>query len=675
MLLYNPSELFDKTMFFHLSDEDANRHLDSFYKDSLSPRFREGEGLTFYRVFVGRRCFVSAGKFIEKYNVNNDIVNTVYSDGGMRILAKTLAEQYYNDSIASPEHPKLLSTFIFLYDDILIHGRALGGLLSRSEEIFAETFLSLAGAGCQLTPEQLYDIFLNRVFITTAFRNTYPNLLKARYKKRLVENEENTYEPSLWRKYSYEIADTLYRSDMPNAAFIPAIKLENAKANKDIQNHYWNSKGIGKLNGFEFTWNYYKQRTLVTFMSLLTADECLNAVMTIRMTEKYIIPFIFLPPLNRKQYVFLTEELTDRMTTRLRRKRLSSVLTDYQREWDRPKLNMMYAELLNLILSVTLLRSFMEEIDYDLFEKQLTGGARRGFLTNRTTFRLMLCNYAHEPRIRELIFVLLDPNAPTLFTIKELKSLLLTCTSKGSPLYSGIDTITTKPLYTISDKTAAHIERVPFDYGIESEAESYHLLSGTLAPSSDSLQYFSFPVQNTVSDFLRGIYHSRITKIRKQLSLYDAFAYILQMMDDGCLALTVGAEKEEDHIQCLKACENSLNTLPYVYAEYLPLLDEIERRCRRQGVTTLRAFYDEFNHFINTYKDRRMTKNVRSSYFDAIIPIRLRLTYMMYLILASGQHAADYLFLVDKKFKENDIRMSAEDLIDYIRRVFYNFSY
>lgn len=502
--------------------------------------------------------------------------------------------------------------------------------------------------------------------------------MESRYKKRLIENEENTYEPGQWRKYSYEIADTLYRSDMPNAAFIPAVKLKNPNDKKVIQNHYFYSIKSGKLNGFEFTWNYYKQRPLVTFVSLLTDDEQLSAVMTVRMTEKYIIPFIFLPSLNREQYAFLTNELSDRLKTHFRFHNPGAVLRDYQREWSEPnraKMDMMYAELLNLVLSVTLLRGFAEAIGYDLFEKELTGDARKDFLLNRTTFTLMQCNYAHEPRVEGLISALLDPNEALLCTVEELRGLLSDCVGKGAPLFSGIGDITKQPVFTIDDQVENHIERAAFDFGIESESASYHLLSGTLAPSSDSLQYFSFPMRNTVGHFLRRIYRYRTKFLRKRLSLYDAFAYILQMMDSGCLALTVGVEEDATQIQCLKACENSLSTLPYAYAEYLPLLDEIERKCRRQGVTNLDAFYNEFSRFIKAYKKRRKIENYRNSYFDAFIPLKLRLTYMMYLILESGQHAADFLFLIDKKFKEYEINMSSEELINTVRTVYLNTIY
>lgn len=128
MLLHNPSDAFDTTVFFPLSDEDAEQRLDSFFRSSLERFFKEGKGRTVYRIFVGRRCFVSAGKFIEKYSIDENIVDTVYSDGGMRVLAKRLAERYYRDCISAAETPAIKNTIIMLCDDILIHGRALGGL-------------------------------------------------------------------------------------------------------------------------------------------------------------------------------------------------------------------------------------------------------------------------------------------------------------------------------------------------------------------------------------------------------------------------------------------------------------------------------------------------------------------------------------------------------------------
>ena len=141
------------------------------------------------------------------------------------VVAEKMGKAYHQYLLQHPDGEiDDFKHIIILFDDILIHGRALGGLLSEAEDIFADTFLSVSKNSCRRR-EELYDVFLKRIVIRTAFRNSNPNLLRLRYKSRIIP-EDNLYEPSEWRWFGYEIAESVYQAEVPNAAFVPAVLLD-----------------------------------------------------------------------------------------------------------------------------------------------------------------------------------------------------------------------------------------------------------------------------------------------------------------------------------------------------------------------------------------------------------------------------------------------------------------
>ena len=187
-------------------------NIDIFLKNSISDEYCQKQfgckipAENIYRVFIGRRSFVNICKYIEKNTVDEEILKTIYSDVGIRVTVKKLAKKFFD--FTNNSNQKNTARFpyrIIIFDDILIYGRALGGLLSACEEIFADIYYSLDKHGNDYSREELYNIFLGFVKIDTAFKNKSSNLLKTRYQKCIVP-KDNYYEPKKWRKFSYEIA-------------------------------------------------------------------------------------------------------------------------------------------------------------------------------------------------------------------------------------------------------------------------------------------------------------------------------------------------------------------------------------------------------------------------------------------------------------------------------------
>ena len=110
---------------------------------------------------------------------------------------------------------------------------------------------------------ELKNIFLDSISIKTEFVNLQPSLLSERYKDCLLANEDNYLQADQWRERSYYYSKTIFESDIPNAAFIPAIAMENLCAREDLHNAFISRSN--KLDGFEFKNSEYKRRSLYVY--------------------------------------------------------------------------------------------------------------------------------------------------------------------------------------------------------------------------------------------------------------------------------------------------------------------------------------------------------------------------------------------------------------------------
>lgn len=651
--------------------------LSSFYRDAFEPLRSERLGeCRVYRVFIGRRSFVQACSYVKEHadEIESSVLNTVYSDGGLRILAYKMAEELYNVHVSGDENMLYWWNCqrIILYDDILIYGRALGGLLSAVEEIFADRYLELSGS--KENHEQLYDWFLPLISIKTAYKNSRPNLLKIRYRSRLVLQAMRVCEPAEWRRISYEIASRVYRSDVPNAVFIPAIRFDaDSEAVSEIREDFLRNQTGGALQNYRYTSNRYNRRKLDTYISCVSSEGKLRAILTLRCTKDYIIPFVFLPSLSESSFSEIEHEIMNRL-----RKSSAVALNALKakaQEWRNiDKLNVMYIELINMILGVSLLRSFLDHIKSNSL--LMWDMSNEDDINRYTTYQMMMCNYAHDKEVSILLKHLFDFTVPPCFTLEELSGLFVDTLQPNEYIIDDSMIRTSKNLEKVTDvsRVVNKLEKVVFSYGIESEKNAFNLMTGSLSPSYDSIQYFSFPLNNTLSNTLHDIYKNRISWIHDKASVYDIVSYLLQMMDSGCFSLTVG-ESRDSYLQCLKTGEQSLNTITYRYAMFLPLMNEIVLRCYRQNDFSAKGIYDEFNTFLNKapYSDRldEMDKQIVGLYKA----IKNQLFDLVNKIVSAGQSCSDYFFLTDIRMKERPMSMKPDEYYNYCSYLYHQVMY
>lgn len=638
--------------------------IENFFADAFQAVDLAINGANVFVVFIARRCFVLACIFLRLLRpdaVSASFLKYIYSDGGMRVLAKQLAKEVYEN--------KDYHCQIRLYDDILIHGRAIGSLLSNAEEIFADEYLQLCEDNSErdvfYTRDQLYERFLSFVEIKVGYANTQPNLLRLRYKKKL-EVVHNNAEPHEWRDVSDRIANLIFNAEIPNAAFIPGILLNDKSSDnrESIQQKYQQlQKREGLLNCI-YIRNKYREREMDSYIISVPSHEDIHSIFSVRCTDHYIIPFVFIPKLNEQMVKTITDKIISTLSERgfNEAEKIGEVL-DRWRTHD--KLANMCSELITMIFSLSLLRSFLKQIHFE--ESIASYYDVEAYLTKRTTVHMILCNYAHDPAVKHLMRFLMDPCVEPLFTIAQLGEMLSDKRYSDGQILQRAYNVTTQSLdYNDSKHLIGNLELLAFRYGIESEAEAYRLSTGSFTPSYEEVNYFSFPSDNDMESVVERLYNNDEDEEKdwmyKHASASDTFSYILQLMDYGSLALTTGTRfYDRQYMQCLKTGEQSINARAEYFAIALPFISAIERRCQRQNRQNISAFTDELNYFIhldNSMSEDKLNSldldieefNNARQFVKDHVPAIIDFEESLY---RSGQHSGDFRFALAKYMKSN----------------------
>ena len=649
--------------------------LNEFFSNAFS--YLEGEKekkSDVYRVFIARRCFVLACDFLRENSgkYDREILDSVVSDGGFRIVVQEIAEKFYKNNN--------YRCVVLLFDDILIHGRAVGSFLSSAENIFVSTYeLYQADSEMKYSEDELRDIFLSFVTVITAYKNTQPTLLKERYRQVFLINRVNEAEPNVWRSIISDIAEGLFVSDIPNAAFVPAIRINNScfpYTSEEIRAEF--SEYKNRLpKEIRFCDNNYRGRTIDSYIYPVSSSGQVRSVMTLRCTKDYIVPFVFLPSFSSERFDYLVERIIDRiyLSDYRNSSMLARILYKKKESWDNsdfPDLNVLFIELINAVISSFLLRAFLDEIGVDSRVSSFNG--LQEYIENATTVNIIMRNYAHDKEVEKLITALYNPNNRPLFSLADLKLLLLECTESESYIVNEIyPTTLTTDKKEIIDKICCNLERTVFDYGIESEKIAHNLSIGSLSPSIQSINYFSFPSENQLEQFLNTCYNSNDWMLQNA-DVSNVLALVLQMMDAGIIGLRVG-KNDNHYIQCIKVGEPSLTTVTYDFAQYLPLLNEIEQKCYRQSRVVKTAFDEEFDYFIQESKQCKQLDGFERLLCESVARFRNYLVEMVNELHDSGQRCRDYMFLVEKLFKNKKVIMSINEYIDICKKLFFKVIY
>ncbi len=627
--------------------------LRQFYMNAFNKGINKSNS---YIVFVARRCAVLGSLFLRSFkneftaNDYSKIYESIYTDAGFRSLVLDIADKCCSDFNYECN--------IYLYDDILIHGRAISSLLSCAEDIFVSEYrLQLNNKPDehnQYSDEDLAAKFLSFIHIETAAQSKNQLLLKRRFSNR-VENElQEGFEKSdanEWRDKSYRCADTILHSDTPNACFIPHIKL-NGYGFNTIRDLFGNIGGAGKSR-FEFISTEYKDRQLDTYTWLLPMADKAQAVFTIRCTKDYVIPFALLPECSQEKMDYIEEKILQKI-------RFNAVgdfadkaneLTKILKKWNKSEeISVLYTEVINLILSLSVFKLFLKDLNGS--ESQF-GGIDFADLKDRCNIKSIMYNYAHELVIENLIEMLLDPAIEPLFTYEEIEELFYESADVNKYIVNNVSQITKEFKDENKSEIIKHLEDAAFLYGSTSEQDAHSLAISSFTPSYVSIKKLRFPVKNSIEAFLNTVYSQNDGWCCDNAPLKYIVAYTLQFIDAGVLAISTGRNKEK-YILTVRPGEQSLATVPIRCAKYIPLMCEIEDRCNRQGRTPQSAFFSEFDYFVLLYKQKDIDEDSKEYQCrQELQDYQETLKKIAEFLYASGQSFKDYMFTVNIYFEDN----------------------
>ena len=629
-----------------LIDELDKKYFDELFEFFYNA-FRETEadnGNKCYRVFVARRCFILGCHFLRLFkgisNIDIDFERTeptICSDGGLRIVAAQMAQDFFDNLTNQILYDTSLGSYhIYLYDDILIHGRSIGGLLSAAEDIFIQSFLRLCSRNnldVSISEDDLRGVFLKSVTIKTAFANYHPSLLNERHK--VLFNDDAKYLRTVeWRERSYRYSKAIFDLDIPNAAFIPALGLSSIGSMEYIRESFFSHEN--QTEGFSYKQSVYQGRVMDSYFAPLFSKGKTKCVLSLRCTKDYIIPFVFLPAVSKNTlaamfgYVFY--RIGKAVSDRTMEARFVNLLLDWVKI---DELGTMLSELMDLVLSVSLLRAFLDSVNIPLKESE----------KDNISLDIMSFNYAHNPEIEELISLMLSPKTDSVFSLLEIKKLLHFFFIKEEGAILGGRYFYDNRV----DKIDTQLEDLIYEHGINSEKAAYKLSVGSLSPSSDAIEYFILPYENALDNF----FVSDNKDGEEEIDFVSALTSFLQFMDMGCVAITTGVS-DNRFIHCVRTGEQSLTIEPFRQARFLPILIEIENRCHRQGRLEKKAFFDEFEDFFRQLHYYDFTYRKEYDLYNELKENKEKLIKFANGIYESGQHLRDYDFIVDYSVSQPD---------------------
>lgn len=157
------------------------------------------------------------------------------------------------------------------------------------------------------------------------------------------------------------IADAIFRSPIVNACFIPTVNLtaDNCPITPDLLRQKFSQQTVPFDILHQST--CYRNRNMDSYIWLLPSRNKIYTALTIHCTETYLVPFVFLPKLTKSQGSRLIDAIVQRLNE------LNHPYMEKAKEFlphmsDFAALNSLTPMLITLVLSETLLKSFLLEL-------------------------------------------------------------------------------------------------------------------------------------------------------------------------------------------------------------------------------------------------------------------------------------------------------------------------
>lgn len=588
-----------------------------------------------YVVFVARRCFVLSRWYLEEYiktrNLSEETVERIkshiYTDSAFRVLVLELAEKYSKQQF---------DFTVLLCDDILIFGRAIGGLLANTESLFVRKYMECSNLSDNdyNKEEQIGKEFLRRVRIKTIFKNDQGSLLHSRFVPCLEKIEDDyNLPPSVWRKISYYFANQILDTNIPNATFMSYIRDESGTVTKNL-------KAVNRGSGFRLIQNNYHGRSLSSFIRAFNHDGSIISLYTIRIFGESIVPFVFLPKTSGKKLTTVYERIFSMLISAEEvetKKEAYAKLRDALKKYDEnEETSVVSIQFVDMFFSLNLLRLFLNLFNLADAEKEK--------IVHELNYDILEFNFCHNNTVMDVAKRTIDLSKEPLLTMQQMDEMI----AETAEIHSIVKNYTETNIDSLNPEI---LENIAFDYAVESETLAHQLERGSLEPSDSAVVSILYSEKITVENSFKRIYRELGNK---KADIETVTAYILQLMDAGVFAVSA-SRKGSDCLFYLRSSEQALTTVPGRYAKFLPLLYEIELHCP----TNSRFLQSYYLKELDLFFDKEYTKNLDLEYKSFLLELcenKTGIVEMVNKILSSFQSFRDYLFMIsynlDTRYEE-----------------------
>lgn len=586
-----------------LLGEEVCDGVQQWYKSTLTGDAR-------YVVYVVRRCYMLAlmMECITGKKMIDCEEKEFLTDSSFFLRCGELAEYYRQNG----EFPKIM-----LCDDILIHGRNLNHLLESIEERLCEI---LEGYDREEILSALVVAIQIRVYVCTSA----PLLLLGRYELNLTYNRKEN--PVFWRKVSSNISTLILRADVANACYVysepvPASIYKEIKKSQD-----WTETVF--QNTVERTWIQYNR-----------VENAIKAIYTVRivknqMEDRYrAIPFVFLPNLNEKE----TERIKNAIFSSLSRDNTWLEVEKYIEILSQVEGKRLFNEWLTFLISQAILKNFNSRVSISINSRS------KAYLEERNKLKRNYNSFGEKITLKILDFTINQ----NVLNLDEIDSILRKSIDEHSILE--IDAIDDS--FVLEEQAIKQtLEDYFYKEGVHEEHSAYELSLIAYVPSQRRSIRNVRGCCFTLADLNKGYNESEMKY---------CLAYFLQMMDAGVLALSSYASKNTKVVgfaQFAKAGEQSLQIYPLRMYEYIPLLNQIEKKCD----LNMLDYKDELEEYFNSLEcdfSEREKHDIR---------------HFLLTIMSIGQLPSDwnanYLMKIDFDIEDDKRKNRVHYLIRFLKR-------
>lgn len=473
-----------------------------------------------YRVVLTRKCFNLLYVYHwcnRKKRTDADFSSLFYSDNTLIANIPRIAAYY----VMFGRMPDIL-----IVDDILIHGRSIGKLIT---EFVNKLTDYLKDHGIKTTCEEVEADVLRFMEVRVMVQNDKPPLMKRQFFQRLnlLDGNKSRWSPAKWHELSYRISRLISENIFSNTAYV--FSVFEAVGLPIVKN--------AKKNGFTCTeWDNRCFRQVWVRPLLRRSDNSTVALYTIRLTKNSVdgnlsaVPFIISSDLDLGVAEKIYKILNVRMEEILQK-------------------CFGLSKMLPLMLSHELLLHMVEgydgEIKIDI--DKMFSGAGNGSDTRKA-------------------FEAIAKRTEPLFTWDQLDDLILEATRNSPPLIIG------------QHDGCDSLEELVANEGEQIERDVYHVYQ---KKDPENEEVVSTRLSNkSINELFARLSSQTQEKMDKNIS------DLLRMMDMGFVAIT--SQENKNRVQCVyRACEQSQFIHPKRYMVQLPVLCEMERDCMgsRNGIS------------------------------------------------------------------------------------------